>query len=50
MKVYVVFNGTRFEFDCDVNLDGYLERCCERSVETKLENGVFYEDELPQEN
>ena len=45
-KVYVIFNGEIYEFDNDVNLAGYLERCCDNHEETERDNGIFYEDEL----
>lgn len=44
--VNVIFNGHIYHFDNDVNLDGYLERCCESVKETDKENAVLYDDEL----
>jgi len=45
-KVYVIFNGEIYEFDNDVNLAGYLERCCDHHEGIGSDNGIFYEDEL----
>lgn len=44
--VNVIFNGHIYHFDSDVNLDGYLERCCDNFEETDKENAVLYDDEL----
>ena len=44
--VNVIFNGHIYRFNNDVNLDGYLEQCCESSKETDKENAVLYDDEL----
>ena len=44
--VNIIFNGHIYHFDNDVNLDGYLERCCESVEETDRENAVLYDDEL----
>lgn len=46
MKVYVVFNGTEYVFDNDVNLEGYLARTCESKKPAEKDNGVFYADEM----
>jgi hypothetical protein len=44
--VNVIFNGHIYHFDSDVNLDGYLERCCITVRETDMENAVLYDDEV----
>lgn len=45
MKVFVIFNGTEYVFDNDVNLAGYLERTCESMKDTDKDNCIFYGDE-----
>lgn len=46
MGVNIIFNGHSYHFDDDATLDELLDQTADSTEETKMENGVLYDDEL----